>query len=193
MHSAPDDVLHFWFGQPGEPHHGQRRIDWFRKDAAFDRLIADRFGRTIDAALAGELDSWAATMPSALALLIVLDQFTRNVFRDTPRAFAGDEKALTIASAVVARGDDRALRSEQRPFVYLPFEHTESLACQDEAVRLFAQLAADDPDSAEVLAWAHKHREVIVRFGRFPHRNAVLGRPDTPEETAFLREPGSRF
>lgn len=193
MPPAPDDVISFWFGQPGDPHHGQRRAEWFRKDAAFDQLIARRFGPTLEAALRGELDHWAASMPAALALLIVLDQFTRNVFRDTPRAFAGDAQALAVARAVVARGDDRGLRPEQRPFVYLPFEHAESLACQDESLRLFTQLAAEDAASEEALTWARRHHDVIRRFGRFPHRNTILGRADTPEETEFLREPGSRF
>ena len=123
----------------------------------------------------------------------MLDQFTRNVFRDTPRAFAGDARALQAARALVAGGADRGLLAVQRQFIYLPFEHAESPALQDEALRLFEQLAADHPEQAGLVEWADKHRVIIERFGRFPHRNLVLGRVSTAEEIEFLKQPGSGF
>ena len=129
----------------------------------------------------------------ALARVLLLDQFTRNAFRDTPRAFAGDARALKAAQAMVAARQDAALAPLQRQFVYLPFEHAESLPMQDEAMRLFGALAAEQPQFADLLEWARRHRDIIARFGRFPHRNALLGRASTPDEEAFLLLPGSRF
>ncbi len=183
------DVLAFWFGEPpaAEP-----RPEWFRKDAAFDGAIARRFGPTLDAALAGGLRAWDATPAGALARIVVLDQFTRNAFRDTPRAFAGDALALAAAQALVDAGGDRELAPLQRWFAYLPFEHAEDLAQQRRALQLFGALADAHPQ-ADAREWAQKHHDVIARFGRFPHRNAILGRASTPEELAFLAQPGSRF
>lgn len=186
-------VLDFWFGAPGSPEHGRDRPEWFRKDAAFDALIRARFGATIEEALAGSLDAWATGPAGTLALIVVLDQFTRNSFRDTPRAFAGDPPARALAQRLVAAGDDLRLPPWQRAFAYLPFEHAEDLALQHESVRRFEALAAVDPGQAEGLDYARRHFDVIARFGRFPHRNAILGRVDTAEEAAFLRQPGSRF
>ena len=186
-------VLDFWFGPPGDPAHGQPRVEWFRKDAAFDAAIAQRFGTLIDEALAGQLATWSAQPLSALAQVIVLDQFTRNAFRDTPRAFAGDALALAAAQAMVDTQQDRSLTSVQRQFAYLPFEHAEDLAMQREALRLFGALAQDDPARADLLTWAQKHHDIVARFGRFPHRNAILGRASTAEEAAFLQTPGSGF
>ena len=182
-------VLDFWFD--GE----REREEWFRKDDAFDASIGQRFGATIDAALAGSLDAahWDATPEGALARIVVLDQFTRNVFRGTSRAFAGDAQALATARALVARGDDLRLRPVQRQFAYLPFEHSESLDDQREALRLFAGLGRDAPALAGLLEWAQKHFVIIERFGRFPHRNAILGRASTAEELEFLKGPGSGF
>ncbi len=185
-----DAVLDFWFGQPRV---AQARAEWFRKDAAFDALIRERFGATIEAALAGGLRDWEGRPEGRLARIVVLDQFTRNAFRDTPRAFAGDALALAAARELAARGEDRALPPLMRGFAYLPFEHAEDLAEQREALRLFAALGADHPSQAGLLEWAQKHHDIVARFGRFPHRNAILGRASTAEETAFLREPGSRF
>ncbi|MDZ7652411.1 MAG: DUF924 family protein [Burkholderiaceae bacterium] len=185
------DVLDFWFGAPGTGEHGCTRDLWFTKQPATDALIAVRFGALIESALRGELDAWSDTPRGALAQIVLLDQFTRNAFRDTPRAFAGDAQALSIAQALVDPGHDRALGLHERWFVYLPFEHAESLPLQDRAVALFTQLAADGLDAP--LAWAIKHRDVVARFGRFPHRNAILGRASSPEEAAFLTQPGSRF
>jgi uncharacterized protein (DUF924 family) len=185
---AAAEVLDFWFGDSDIA-----RPEWFRKDTAFDDLSRQRFGGLIAQALAGAIDDWAATPEGALARIVVLDQFPRNVFRDTPRAFAGDRLALAAARALVDAGGDRLLPPRRRSFVYLPFEHAEDRAAQQTAVALFGALAAEQPDLAEALDWARRHQVVIERFGRFPHRNRVLGRVDTAEEAAFLLEPGSRF
>lgn len=190
VHPHAREVLEFWFGAVDG---NATREAWFRKDPAFDATIATRFAAVIEQALAGGLLDWAGTAAGELARIVVLDQFTRNSFRDTPRAFAGDALALEAAQRMVAAGRDRALTPVQRSFVYLPFEHAESLAMQDEAIRLFAELGREHADQASLLEWAEKHRAVVRRFGRFPHRNAILGRPSTAEEEAFLREPGSRF
>lgn len=190
---GPDDVLAFWFGEPGSPEHGRTLEKWFRKDTVFDRQIAERYGALIESALAGELAHWAQRSASALAQIVVLDQFTRNVFRDSPRAFAGDARALVAARALVSSALDEALSPVQRSFVYLPFEHAEGLDAQNEGVRLFTRLAAAAPDMTDALDWARRHQVIIARFGRFPHRNAVLGRASTPEEIEFLQQPGSRF
>jgi uncharacterized protein (DUF924 family) len=169
---------------------------WFKKDDAFDALIAQRFGPLIAQALVGGIDDWLAkpvqALP-ALARVIVLDQFTRNVFRGTARAFAGDGMALQTARALVASGADRALSPVQRQFAYLPFEHAEDLSHQRTSVQLFQQLAVDDPASAGLVDWARKHLDIVARFGRFPHRNVALGRASTDEEAAFLLTPGSGF
>jgi uncharacterized protein (DUF924 family) len=185
-------VLDFWFGESGSPDDGSARAAWFRKDPAFDDKIRMRFGGLVDEAVTGSLDGWAANPEGALALLIVCDQFPRNLFRGDARAFALDARALSVAKRMVADGWDRGLRPVRRAFVYLPLEHAESLGNQRESVRLFGMLR-DDPEAGQYLEWAVKHLEVIERFGRFPHRNESLGRPSTAEELAFLAQPGSRF
>jgi uncharacterized protein (DUF924 family) len=187
----PADVLDFWFGAPGDPDYGKTRPLWFTKSDATDELVRDRFSGTVEAALNGEIDSWALTPRGALASIIVLDQFTRNICRDTPRSFAGDGQALRLASNLVDRSDDRLLAPVERWFAYMPFEHSEFLNDQLESVRLFEQLAQDGLQ--EPLSWAIKHYDVIKRFGRFPHRNAILGRESTADEIEFLKEQGSRF
>ncbi|HMO47309.1 MAG TPA: DUF924 family protein [Rubrivivax sp.] len=187
------EVLDFWFGRPGEPFHLHSRPEWFRKDPAFDAAILARFGALIEAALRGELQGWAAQPLPALAQVIVLDQFTRNTRRGTAGMFAGDARALAAARALVQSGDHRRLPGVMRQFVYLPFEHAEALADQHESMRLFAQLATDEPALAGLVEWAHKHLVIIERFGRFPHRNAALGRASTPEEIEFLKQPDSSF
>jgi uncharacterized protein (DUF924 family) len=176
-------VLDFWFGDRDE-----RRAEWFRKDETFDASIRDRFGATVAAALAGGLMDWDVTPAGALARVLALDQFTRNIFRGTPRAFAGDALALAAARAMVARGDDRALPALRRIFAYLPFEHAEDLREQDEAVRLIGALG-----DAQYTGYAQRHREVIQRFGRFPHRNAILGRVSSAQELDYLAQPGAGF
>jgi uncharacterized protein (DUF924 family) len=187
----PQHVLEFWFGAPGNPEYGKPRPLWFTKSEATDQLVRQRFADTVEAALNGKIDDWAATPRGALASILVLDQFTRNIFRDSPRAFAGDPQALRLASNLVDRNDDRLFSPIERWFAYLPFEHSEFLNDQIESVRLYSQLAKDGLD--EPLAWAVKHYDVIKRFGRFPHRNSILGRESTADEIEFLNEPGSRF
>ena len=185
-------VLDFWFGAPGTPVHGATRPEWFRKDPAFDEAIRRRFGALVAEALAGGLGSWCGQARGALARVLVLDQFTRNIFRDTPRAFEGDERALVTAEDAIARGYEREHSFHERWFLYLPFEHSETVAAQHRALALFGALSGEMGDPAP-LEWARKHADVIFRFGRYPHRNAILGRVSTADEIAFLQEPGSRF
>ena len=193
MDAQAQDVLDFWFLPPDNPDYGQSRVEWFRKDEAFDARIAERFGALIDDALAGGLRAWDAMPHGALARLIVLDQLTRNVHRGTPRAFAGDAQALALAQSLTEQGLDQQLPPMLRAFAYLPFEHAEDLAMQARAVELFQLLSQAQPGFESMLDYAQRHQEVIARFGRFPHRNAILGRPSTPQEVAFLRQPGSSF
>ncbi len=181
-------ILDFWFGPPP---HAPRDV-WFRKDASFDATIGARFGAAVDAALGGGYRDWAGTPHGALARVLLLDQFTRNLFRDTPRAFAGDADALAAATAAVDAGYDRTLGVYERWFLYLPFEHAEDPEAQERSLALFGALTAVTGDAGP-LEWAQKHAAIIRRFGRYPHRNAILGRASTPEEIAFLKEPGSRF
>lgn len=188
-------VLDFWFLPAGQPGHDVFRPEWFRKDPAFDTVIRERFGALAEQALAGGLVDWEATADGALARILLLDQFPRNLFRDTARAFAGDTAALALAESLVASGRDKNLPPIRRWFVFLPFEHSESLLNQERAVALFAGLRreAQDPAFEAAYDYAVRHRDVIERFGRFPHRNAALGRASTPEEQAFLKLPGSSF
>ena len=184
----PDQVLDFWFAD-GE----QTRAAWFKKDAAFDAQIAERFGSWVEDALAGRLDHWGQQPAHALARILLLDQFTRNIFRGSARAFAGDAQALHSARALVAAGADRQFSGVRRQFTYLPFEHAEDLAHQRTCVQLFAQLARDEPTLAGLVEWAQRHHDVVARFGRFPHRNAALGRTSSAEELDYLSQPGSGF
>ena len=182
------EILAFWFGPA--PH--AARDVWFRKDAAFDATIRARFRDTTEAALGGAYRDWTATPRGTLARVLLLDQFTRNMFRDTPRAFAGDPDALAMAAAAVDAGHDRALDPHERWFLYLPFEHAEDLAAQERSIALCTRLR-DEAGLAAPLEWAEKHAVIVRRFGRYPHRNAILGRVSTPDEIAFLAQPGSRF
>jgi uncharacterized protein (DUF924 family) len=189
-------VLDFWFGTADDPGHLQQRPQWFRKDPSFDAAIVQHFGRLIEHALAGGIDDWAAAPLAALpalARVIVLDQFTRNAYRGSARAFAGDAMALQTARALVASGLDRELTGVQRMFVYLPFEHAEDRAHQRTSLQLFAQLGRDEPALAGLSEWAQRHHDVVERFGRFPHRNAALGRASNSDEVEFLKQPGSGF
>lgn len=183
------DVLDFWFGPPPLA----QRAEWFRKDAAFDATIRARFGAAIEAALKGELAAWDATPRGALARVIVLDQFTRNAFRATARAFAGDALALAAAGAMVERGDDRRLAALERVFAYLPFEHAEDATMQARSIALFGALAREEPALAGFEDYARRHAAVVERFGRFPHRNRLLGRASTAAETEYLAQPGAGF
>ena len=175
------DILHFWFEELTDKQH-------FAKDAALDELIRTRFGPTLEAAARCELFAWRATPQGSLAEIIVLDQFSRNVFRGTPRAFAQDSLALALAQALVASGQDQLLSTARRPFAYMPYMHSESPLIHAQAAQLFAQ-----PGLENNLDFELRHQAIIARFGRYPHRNAVLGRTSSAEELAFLGEAGSSF
>ena len=192
MDPQAGQVLAFWFGEPGSPECGRSRREWFAKDAGFDAQIRRRFFGLHASGALGECDRWAGEPPGLLALIVVLDQFSRNLYRDDPRAFAQDERALSAARLMVERRWDETLLPVERLFAYLPFEHAEDLAEQDRCVALMGALEAFE-ETRGMVTWAEKHRVIVRRFGRFPHRNAALGRESTPEETAFLREPGSSF
>jgi uncharacterized protein (DUF924 family) len=184
------DVLLFWFGAPGE--RGKPHKRWFVKNEAFDREIRERFLALYEEAAAGKLAHLKESAPDCLALILLLDQFPRNMFRGTRRAFASDPLALEMARHAVAQGFDRAMLAVERMFVYLPFEHSEALADQLNSCELFRPLDAF-PETNDVYGYAVLHRDIIQRFGRFPHRNAILGRASTPEELEFLKGPGSSF
>lgn len=181
------EVLSFWFGETLE-----MRKAWFIKDLAFDAEIRRRFLPLYEQAAADRLDAWMESAEPCVALIIVLDQFPRNMFRGTPRSFATDPKALKIAKWAIAQGFDQQLPPMQRFFFYLPLEHSENLDDQTESVRLYEQLR-NIPELAETYDYAIRHRNIIERFGRFPHRNLMLDRPSTPEEVEFLKQPGSSF
>ncbi|MBZ8182786.1 DUF924 family protein [Oscillatoria salina] len=187
-----EEILEFWFGKAGEEGYGKQRQEWFVKKDEFDREVRSRFLDTYDRAAAGELDEWKNNPDSCLALIIVLDQFSRNMFRGQPQAFATDEKALELAKYAVSKGYDKELLPVQRWFIYLPFEHSEKLADQERCLELFSSLESD-PESASSIDYAKRHYQVIKRFGRFPHRNSILGRKSTKEEIEFLQQPGSSF
>jgi uncharacterized protein (DUF924 family) len=173
----PGDILAFWREAGPEK--------WYSKDAAFDAAIRDRFLSTYEAAAAGQFAHWEATADGALALVIALDQFPRNMFRGEARTFAADPLARAVADRALLRGFDRAVAPALRTFFYLPFEHSENLADQERCVAL--NRAAEDADGVK---WAELHADIIRRFGRFPHRNKALGRATTPEEQAFLDSGG---
>jgi uncharacterized protein (DUF924 family) len=188
----PEQILDFWFGCPEDPDYGKRRKQWFIKSAEFDRQIREQFYDIYQQAIQGKLAAWRNQPLSCLALIIVLDQFPRNMFRGKPEAFRSDAQALDLAQYAVKQQYDRQLLPVQRGFIYLPFEHSENLADQRRAVALCSSLS-DDPESADTIEYAQRHLEVIQRFGRFPHRNQILGRESTPEEREFLQQPGSKF
>ena len=175
------DILHFWFDELTDK---QR----FAKDDALDQAMRERFGATLQAAAHAELFAWRETPLGRLAEIIVLDQLSRNIHRDTPRSFAQDPQALTLAQELVARGHDRSLTLEQRSFAYMPYMHSESALIHEEAVKRF-----DQPGLENTLAFELRHRAIISQFGRYPHRNVILGRASTPQELAFLAQPGSAF
>ncbi len=188
------DVLDFWFLPPSSEGYGKQRNVWFRKDDGFDADIARRFGPVIEQAVAGGLREWDDEGPQGvLARILVLDQFTRNAWRGTPASFSGDALALAAARQLVDSGADQALIPLQRWFAYMPFEHAEDAAMQARSVELFTALAQQVEGFGGALDYAHRHRGVIARFGRFPHRNPILGRASTPEELEFLAQPGSGF
>jgi uncharacterized protein (DUF924 family) len=173
-----DDLLAFWFADPAR---------WWKKDPAFDAEIRDRFLALHDAIDRGEHEGWLDTPRGALAYVIALDQFSRNMFRGDAKSFASDARARAAARRAVDRGDDAALSNDERSFLYMPLMHSEDIADQDRCCALFTKGGSDQVKYAEM------HRNIIRRFGRFPHRNAVLGRASTPEEEEFLKQPGSSF
>ena len=189
---SPADVLRVWFGTDDPQGIVAPQMDrWFKTDPDFDTGLRERFSAAIAAGIRGELAPWEDTPGGALALVILLDQFSRNAWRGDARSFAADPAALAAAERAVGRGFDRDVAWLARSFLYLPWEHAESLAHQDRAVALFRALAAEAPESfaalgASFVEYAEKHRAVIARFGRFPHRNADLGRESTADERAFL-------
>ncbi|MCW6049476.1 DUF924 domain-containing protein [Lyngbya sp. CCAP 1446/10] len=187
-----NEVLDFWFGRSNSPEFGKVQNKWFKKDANFDAEILTNFLPQYELAASGQLDSWQDSPENCLALIILLDQFPRNMFRATPQAFATDSKALASAEYAVNNNFDRELLQVQKWFMYLPFEHSENLEHQQKSVELFRQLSGE-PDSGSVIDFAVRHFKIIERFGRFPHRNQILGRETTLAEAEFLRQPGSGF
>ena len=176
-----EEILNFWFKEC-------KPEQWFKKYEYFDQMIENRFSIAIDDAIEGKMNSWEETETGCLALIILLDQFTRNVFRDTPHAFIGDKKALTLSQLCCDKDYLTNPEIHRRNFMLMPMMHSENLAVQDAALPLFKKYASGiDYDYAE------KHRDIIVRFGRFPHRNVILGRKSTNEELEFLKQPGSSF
>lgn len=193
--SSMSDVLDFWLG-PEEARDAPAREYqqlWFMKNPQFDDELKARFGMLLGQAASGELDAWAATPRGKLALIIVLDQFSRNIDRDRPGMFSNDEKALDLAHNAIDHGEDRALKFAERQFLYMPLMHAEDLQSQERCVALFEQLAEADERYKLNLDFAIRHRDIVARFGRFPHRNGILGRTCTAEELEFLRRPGTSF
>lgn len=187
----PGEVLEFWFSE-------QARPLWFEKNAGFDEEIRSRFGATVAAACLGDLSYWVRAVDSSLALVLLLDQFPRNIHRGTLRAFAGDAHARATANTAIERGFDRRAPLDRRFFFFLPFEHSEDPKDQARSVALFRRWAEEHRGAAreralEQMKYVLRHQEIVERFGRFPHRNAVLGRESTPEEIAFLKELHSSF
>jgi len=185
-----DAILEFWFG-PDEAAGDDHQRRWFVADPNFDRLCVERFASDYAAASAGELDEWENEPRTCLALVLLLDQLPRNMFRNTARAFATDPAARAVARGALAAGFDERLPPLQRVFLYMPFEHSEQLTDQDKSVGLFCDLARTHPECAAFVSYAESHHEEIRRFGRFPHRNAALNRASTPEEIAYMSEQRS--
>lgn len=201
---SASQVLTFWFGAwpANAAAMASQAPQWFAKSDAFDAEVRARFGAAVDLAVAGGLGDWEAQADSCLALIVLLDQFTRNIHRGNAGAFAGDPRALRLARHAVASGYDQTVPPQARAFFYLPFEHAENAEDQDRGVALFEALQAqgagqEDAAAGRMLAsyadYARRHREVIARFGRFPHRNAALGRASTADEVRYLAEPGAGF
>lgn len=175
------EILRFWFVECEQK-------QWWVKDPEFDSAVRERFGDLVVEAAAGKLDHWAESAEGARALIILLDQFTRNIYRGSAKAFEADEKARTIARSAIARGFDKGLNSHERNFMYLPLEHSEDLSDQEECCRLVGAIGSEG-----YLKFAQSHKAIIERFGRFPHRNATLGRANTPEEEDYLKDPKAGF
>ena len=190
--SRIEQILNFWFGSPESASYGKSRKVWFSKDPEFDRDVTDRFLPDYEAAVAGNYDGWRASRNGCLALILLFDQFPRHIFRGDRRAFATDAQALATAQHAIAQDFDQALLPVQRIFIYLPFEHSENLEHQRLSVELLRQLS-DVVEIVDRFPYAVRHKEIIERFGRFPHRNQILERTTTPEEAEFLKQRGSSF
>ena len=180
--AAIRDILDFWFLPLSDAGHGRKRELWWKSTPEFDAAIADRFGALIDAAMAGRLDSWRKSPDGALALIVLCDQFPRNVHRGTRRAFSGDARAREVARHALAHGYPAAYPNDMRLFFYMPLQHSEDLGDQDLCCSLFATLGNPDNDR-----YAREHRDIVARFGRFPHRNEAMGRACTAEELEYLK------
>jgi uncharacterized protein (DUF924 family) len=198
--STPDAVLEFWF----PPDNARANALWWGKDPRLDAEIRERFGTTLAAAKAGQLADWTESARGRIALIIVLDQLSRNIHRGDPRTYEADEQARSLTLDGLARGHDRELAAIERLFFYMPLEHSEQLDHQEQCLALMRQLAADVAAEPNVeparrdrfvgfIDFAVRHRDIVARFGRFPHRNALLGRVSSPEELVFLTQPGSGF
>ena len=192
MPNRAEEVLDFWFGREDDPEYGQFREEWFRKDLEFDARVTKQFADLYEEAAAGELDGWRDDAASCLALVIVLDQFPRNMFRGDGRTHAEDDRALGASKHAVEQALDRELPAFQRMFLYMPFMHSESVEDQRRSVELFERLAGE-AGAPDVVSYAVGHRDIVERFGRFPHRNEILGRETTPGEAVFLSTEGSSF
>lgn len=195
-----EDILYFWFGNlTSDDQMPQEKSEmWFKKSAETDQTIKDRFQAELIEATQGETESWQSTPRGTLALIILLDQFSRNIYRETPKSFAQDPQALALALKGIEKGIDAALRPVERIFLFMPLMHSEQLAHQEQCIQLFEKLEAEVPQAIKEMAkasldFAHRHKEIIEKFGRFPHRNDILGRTSTEAEKAFLLQPGSRF
>ena len=200
MEKVRRDLLAFWFGDDSDDVAvaAAKTELWWGHSPATDRLLRERFGAAATAAAAGLLDHWAESPRGRLALILLLDQLPRAIRRDTPGAFAQDAEARILTEQGLESGAAEPLRPIERLFLYLPLEHSEDLEDQDRSVELFRELAESiseeqRPTFSDFIDYAQKHREVIARFGRFPHRNRILGRESTPEEKTFLEQPGSSF
>ena len=198
--AEPKDVLTFWFRDAARsPEALQRRGDvWFGSDPAFDRECAARFGALLDDAARGVLDGWAGTPPGRLALVVLLDQMPRNIHRGSPAAFAHDAEAAAHCVAGIDSGQDRSLHPVERIFLYMPLQHAEDLGLQRRSVEQFESLAAEADDAwrdyfAENVRYARLHHDIVERFGRFPHRNRILGRESTEEERRYLADGAPTF
>lgn len=192
MHEKAKEIMEFWFGDTTE-----FRQEWFQKNPEFDEKIRQKFGEDLEAAIRGEYDDWAKTPEGRMALIILLDQFSRNLFRGSPRSFGQDDKALELTLEGIELGHDLKVPPIQRTFFYLPLEHSEELEMQNLALKKYGELleaqGEEDYVAKQSLEYARRHHVIIERFGRFPHRNEVLGRESTPEELHFLTQPNSSF
>ncbi|KAM3099414.1 DUF924 family protein [Phormidesmis sp. 146-12] len=189
--SQIEAILNFWFGEIAEDGQFNYRKEWFIKNPEFDEQVKP-FQSTYEQAAQGQLDTWLESPQGCLALVLLLDQVPRNLFRGQPKSFATDAKALSVTQTALSQGFDQALPPVQRFFLYMPLEHSEDLEHQHQSVSLFHQFV-DDPVLRDTYDYAIRHRDVIERFGRFPHRNQILDRPSTPQEVEFLKQPGSSF